>query len=43
MFNSQRKAVIQSALAQAAALDKSQAVIEFRIDGTLSSRRIQTF
>jgi methyl-accepting chemotaxis protein len=35
MFNSQRKAVIQSALAQAAALDKSQAVIEFRIDGTI--------
>jgi methyl-accepting chemotaxis protein len=37
MFNSQHKAIVRSALAQAAALDKSQAVIEFRIDGTIVS------
>ena len=35
MFNLQSKANIQSALAQAAAITKSQAVIEFKLDGTI--------
>ena len=35
MFNLQSKAKIQSALAQAAAISKSQAVIEFNLDGTI--------
>jgi methyl-accepting chemotaxis protein len=35
MFNSQRKAAIDSALAQADAISKSQAVIEFKLDGTI--------
>ena len=35
MFNFQRKEKIQSALAQAAAIGKSQAVIEFKLDGTI--------
>ena len=35
MFNLQSKAKIQSALAQAAAISKSQAVIEFKLDGTI--------
>ena len=35
MFNLQSKAKIQSALAQAAAIGKSQAVIEFKLDGTI--------
>ena len=35
MFNLQKKANIQSALAQADAIDKSQAVIEFKLDGTI--------
>ncbi|MBR0825274.1 PAS domain-containing methyl-accepting chemotaxis protein [Bradyrhizobium manausense] len=37
MFNFQGKARIQNALAQAAALDRSQAVIEFKLDGTIVS------
>ena len=35
MFNSQRKTELQSALAQSAAMNKSQAVIEFNLDGTI--------
>jgi methyl-accepting chemotaxis protein len=35
MFNLQNKAKMQSALAQAAAIGKSQAVIEFALDGTI--------
>jgi methyl-accepting chemotaxis protein len=35
VFNLQSKAKIQSALAQAAAISKSQAVIEFNLDGTI--------
>ncbi len=35
MFNLQSKAKTQSALAQAAAISKSQAVIEFKLDGTI--------
>ncbi len=35
MFNSQKKATIRSALAQSAAINKSQAVIEFKLDGTI--------
>ena len=35
MFNLQRKASLQNALAQAAAINKSQAVIEFNLDGTI--------
>jgi methyl-accepting chemotaxis protein len=35
VFNFQSKAKIQSALAQAAAIGKSQAVIEFKLDGTI--------
>jgi methyl-accepting chemotaxis protein len=35
VFNSQRKAKLQSALAQSAAMNKSQAVIEFNLDGTI--------
>jgi PAS domain S-box-containing protein len=35
MFNSQRKTAINNALAQAAAISKSQAVIEFKLDGTI--------
>ena len=35
MFNRQRKAIVQSALAQATAISKSQAVIEFNLDGTI--------
>ncbi len=35
MFNLQGKARVQNALAQAAAISKSQAVIEFNLDGTI--------
>jgi methyl-accepting chemotaxis protein len=35
MFNSQSNTKMQSALAQAAAISKSQAVIEFKLDGTI--------
>jgi methyl-accepting chemotaxis protein len=35
VFNSQSKANLQNALAQAAAISKSQAVIEFNLDGTI--------
>jgi methyl-accepting chemotaxis protein len=35
LFNLHRKAELQSALAQAAAISKSQAVIEFNLDGTI--------
>jgi methyl-accepting chemotaxis protein len=35
VFNFQGKAKIQHALAQAAAIDRSQAVIEFKLDGTI--------
>ncbi len=35
MFNLQRKASLQNALAQSAAINKSQAVIEFNLDGTI--------
>ncbi len=35
MFNFQSKAKIQGALAQAAAINKSQAVIEFKLDGAI--------
>ena len=35
MFNSQKKLLVQNALAQAAAIDRSQAVIEFKLDGTI--------
>jgi methyl-accepting chemotaxis protein len=35
VFNSERNAAIKRALAQAAAIDKSQAVIEFNLDGTI--------
>ena len=35
MFNFQRKSSVQNALAQATAINKSQAVIEFRLDGTI--------
>lgn len=35
MFNLQRKANVQNALAQAAAISRSQAVIEFNMDGTI--------
>jgi methyl-accepting chemotaxis protein len=35
MFNLQSKAKLQNALAQAAAIGKSQAVIEFEMDGTI--------
>ena len=35
MFNLQSKAKVQSALAQADAISKSQAVIEFKLDGTI--------
>jgi methyl-accepting chemotaxis protein len=35
MFNSRNKATLQDALGQAAAIGKSQAVIEFNIDGTI--------
>ena len=35
MFNLQSKAKTQSALAQAAAINKSQAMIEFKLDGTI--------
>ena len=35
MFNRQRKAIVQNALAQATAISKSQAVIEFNLDGTI--------
>ena len=35
MFNLQSKAKTQGALAQAAAINKSQAVIEFKLDGTI--------
>ena len=35
MFTFSNKAKIQNALAQAAAISKSQAVIEFRLDGTI--------
>ena len=35
MFNFQKRSYVQSALAQAAAISKSQAVIEFKLDGTI--------
>jgi methyl-accepting chemotaxis protein len=35
VFNSQKKAEIQNALAQADAISRSQAVIEFKLDGTI--------
>ena len=35
MFNFQKKSYVQSAIAQAEAISKSQAVIEFRLDGTI--------
>ena len=35
MFNLQRKTAINSAMAKAAAIDRSQAVIEFKLDGTV--------
>ena len=35
MFNSQKKLLVQNALAQAAAIGRSQAVIEFKLDGTI--------
>ncbi len=35
LFNSQKKLLVQNALAQAAAIDRSQAVIEFKLDGTI--------
>ncbi len=35
MFSSQRKTAINNALAQAAAISRSQAVIEFKLDGTI--------
>jgi methyl-accepting chemotaxis protein len=35
VFNSQKKAKIQNALAQVDAINKSQAVIEFKLDGTI--------
>ncbi|MDB5619705.1 PAS domain-containing methyl-accepting chemotaxis protein [Tardiphaga sp.] len=35
MFNRQNKASLQDALAQAAAINKSQAMIEFNLDGTI--------
>jgi methyl-accepting chemotaxis protein len=35
MFNRQRKAETARALAQSAAIDRSQAVIEFKLDGTI--------
>ncbi|HKS17973.1 MAG TPA: PAS domain-containing methyl-accepting chemotaxis protein [Bradyrhizobium sp.] len=35
MFNSRRKQAINNALAQAAAIGRSQAVIEFKLDGTI--------
>ena len=35
MFNSQAKANLQRAIAKADAIDKSQAVIEFNLDGTI--------
>jgi methyl-accepting chemotaxis protein len=35
LFYSYKKALIQNAIAQAAAIDRSQAVIEFRLDGTI--------
>ena len=35
MFNFQRKSFIQNSIAQASAINKSQAVIEFKLDGTI--------
>ena len=35
MFNFQKKSFIQNSIAQAAAINKSQAVIEFKLDGTI--------
>jgi methyl-accepting chemotaxis protein len=35
LFNFQRKSFIQNSIAQAAAINKSQAVIEFKLDGTI--------
>ena len=35
MFNTQTKATINNALARAAAIDRSQAAIEFKLDGTI--------
>jgi PAS domain-containing protein len=35
LFNLQGKAKVQNALSQAAAISKSQAVIEFNLDGTI--------
>ncbi len=35
MFNSQRKAAVRRAVAEAAAINRSQAVIEFKLDGTI--------
>ncbi|MGY2903237.1 methyl-accepting chemotaxis protein [Bradyrhizobium sp. URHC0002] len=35
MFNFQNKSLVRNAIAQAAAINKSQAVIEFKLDGTI--------
>ena len=35
MFNSKKRSFVQLAIAQTAAIDRSQAVIEFRLDGTI--------
>jgi len=35
LFNSQKRLFVQNALAQAAAIGRSQAVIEFKLDGTI--------
>jgi methyl-accepting chemotaxis protein len=35
LFNFQKKSSVQNALAQAAAINRSQAVIEFKLDGTI--------
>jgi methyl-accepting chemotaxis protein len=35
LFNFQKKSFAQNAIAQAAAIDRSQAVIEFKLDGTI--------
>jgi methyl-accepting chemotaxis protein len=35
LFNSQKKLLVQNALAQTAAMGRSQAVIEFKLDGTI--------
>jgi len=35
LFNSHKRTLVQNAIAQAAAIDRSQAVIEFKLDGTI--------